>query len=171
MGGQGEYVCSLRRTTPLTPAIHVQVIIHSYNEKAQTITGLMHALGVPASSAQVTTYFSGEIVNIAVDGIFTGKWGAKRSADAEYWTKLGPFKGIKKDELMRRSSDLRWLKELCRGWVLMRWKERDFVNVTRESHLLLFFFPFLTLLSRSFRVHPLNCRILPHRARAINRRS
>lgn len=59
--------------------------------------------------------------------------------EAEYWTKLGPFRsrGVTREELKARvgsgTEGERWLNEVTSGWVLMRWKERDFVNVARGS--------------------------------------
>lgn len=121
-----------------------QVVLHTYSQADHTITGLMHALGVPNSSAQVTTYFSGTILDVAVDGLFgaTVREGGKlqqaaaTAQDAEHWSKLGPFKNITtKEELLRRKNDTRWLKEVTEGWILMNWQERDFVNVTRASRV------------------------------------
>lgn len=61
---------------------------------------------------------------------------AKQSSlEAEYWTKLGPFRARRttREELKARAGDEMWLQEISKGWVLMRWKERDFVNVARGS--------------------------------------
>ena len=48
------------------------------------------------------------------------KWGARRKDDLEYWTRLGPFKGISTDDLATRANDPLWLREQTEGWVLMR---------------------------------------------------
>ncbi|KAK4705450.1 hypothetical protein P7C70_g742, partial [Phenoliferia sp. Uapishka_3] len=114
----------------------VRVVIHTYTPEKKTISGLMHALGVPHSTTQVTTYFIGDIIDPAVDGLYTRKWNARRKDDIEYWTKLGPFKNVSKDELAERANDPLWLREQTDGWLLMRWKEADFVNVTKEDSTL-----------------------------------
>lgn len=95
----------------------------------------MHALGVPDASAQiVTTHFQGDILNPAINGLLARKVvGAKKRDDSLYWAQLGPFKGLGKEELSARSSDLEWLRQRTEGWMLMSWQELDFINVTRES--------------------------------------
>ena len=111
-----------------------QVVIHSYSHQTQTISGLMHALCVPDASAQiVTTYFQGDILNPAVDGLFARKVGAKKCDDSLYWAQLGPFEGLGGEELSARSGDVEWLRQKTEGWMLMSWQELDFINVTRES--------------------------------------
>ncbi|KAL8283686.1 hypothetical protein RQP46_005481 [Phenoliferia psychrophenolica] len=109
----------------------VRVVIHTYEPSLRSLTGTMAALGVPDSLTQVTTFFKGEILDPDLDGLFTRKWGARRRDDVDFWSRLGPFKGISRDELKARAGDPVWLRERSEGWVLMRWKEADFVNVTR----------------------------------------
>ena len=56
-----------------------------------------------------------------------------QSTEAESWIQLGPFKGVSKNELLRLAKDRQWIEDMASGWVLMRWKERDFINVKGES--------------------------------------
>ncbi|KAM0756147.1 hypothetical protein T439DRAFT_345004 [Meredithblackwellia eburnea MCA 4105] len=115
----------------------VRVIIQSYSPDSRSLTGLMHALGVPDSSAQVTTFFRGEVVDPASPmGIYTHKWGARKKDDVDFWARLGPFKAIEKSVFGVRVADPEWLRRTCEGWVLMRWKEADFVNVTPAESML-----------------------------------
>jgi hypothetical protein len=123
--------------------------VHSYCNKTHKLTGLMHALGVPDSSAQVTTYFHGEVIDLPLENIWTRKWGAKRKDDAEYWSKLGPFKDMEPEELAAKVEDPDWLRNVSSGWLLMRWKEVDFVNVTPAESTLSIAGHYYIALSRS----------------------
>ncbi|SCV68557.1 BQ2448_678 [Microbotryum intermedium] len=126
----------------------VKVIIKSIDSSLNIITGYMHALNVPFSASRVTTYFTGEILDLARDGLWSpGHWDSKVRIDAESWSKLGPFKGISTNDLIRKADgDRQWLTQVTTGHVLMRWKERDFVNVTpAESHLSIAGFYFIVL--------------------------
>lgn len=157
---------------------NVRVVITAYDAEEGTVGGLMHAIGVPsrgnggangygldfddvgaATKEDVTTFFSGEIVDVASSsspsssipdgrGLWSKKWAppAPRKtiqglripprnvkndpvlAAAEYWCQLGPFRGLTAAELLKRQEDVVWLTDLTRGWILMRWKELDFVN-------------------------------------------
>ncbi|GAA6063005.1 hypothetical protein JCM10212_002646 [Sporobolomyces blumeae] len=124
------------------------VTILSYDPSASSITGLMNAYGIQSTKgsksptpSRVTTFFSSHIVDPLLDGLFlspspTGSGGnareglkASQGAEAESWIQVGPFKGMLKDELLKNGRDRAWLERETRGWILMRWKERDFVNV------------------------------------------
>ncbi|GAA5922385.1 uncharacterized protein JCM15063_003285 [Sporobolomyces koalae] len=126
----------------------VQVVIHSYDAEDAKLTGLMNAYGISPrccstcnQPTRVTTYFSGSIVQPLKSGLFvspspTGSGGrsadgikVSQSTEAESWIRLGPFKKLKKSDLLRHGQDRRWVEDMTQGWVLMRWKERDFINV------------------------------------------
>ncbi|TNY21062.1 vacuolar import and degradation protein-domain-containing protein [Rhodotorula diobovata] len=119
-----------------------------------------HGVAIPASTAStaagappppvgdVTTFFSGSILHPILDGLFCspsptgsgsaggGEFHVTRASEAESWVQLGPFKGLAKGELLECAKSRTWVEERTRGWVLFRWKERDFVNVTaKESSL------------------------------------
>jgi hypothetical protein len=108
----------------------------------------MSAYGIQSSQrdlsthpTRVTTFFSASILQPLSTGLFvspspTGSGGSSsegikvsQSTEAESWTQVGPFKGMKKNELLQRAKSWNWVEEKSRGWVLMRWKERDFINV------------------------------------------
>ncbi|KAI5475356.1 vacuolar import/degradation protein Vid24 [Pseudohyphozyma bogoriensis] len=115
----------------------VKVVIQSYDSATRTLSGLMHALGVPDSTGTVTTYFSGEILDPgSEEGLWTKKWGAGRKEDIDNWARVGPFAemlgvgGGAQQVLKSKSGDRDWLREVTEGWVLMRWKEQEFVNVS-----------------------------------------
>lgn len=167
------------------------MIIHSYSESTQTLTGVMHALGVPDSSSEkVTTFFHGEIQNdyishlstsakrfpslhppsppsrslspsparassssvrltsassgLPFDLLYPAGTGLSNLPRAHLskkekqkqallcWRTLGPFKHLEVEELESHAMDKDWLEDKIQGWVLMRWKEKDFINTTRE---------------------------------------
>ena len=86
----------------------------------------------------MTTFFSGSILHPILDGLFSspsptgsgGEFRVTRASEAESWVQLGPFKGMTKGELLECGKSRTWVEERTRGWVLFRWKEREFVNVT-----------------------------------------
>jgi hypothetical protein len=127
----------------------VKIWISSVNSKS--IGGYMTAFGVPSHSVSpagasyvsdggipmkslVTTYFVGEIIDPSGEDKLWGASGGEtaRKHDHLNWSKLGPFKGIESERVKVGMNDSKWLEQKCRGWVLMRWKEIDFVNVSRE---------------------------------------
>ena len=102
----------------------------------------MHAIGVPASPSEITTCFQGELINPIVDGLRSRKWSklSKMSIEMEYWCRIGPFRGMDVGELAVQAHDFSWLRDKTTGWILMRWKETDFVNVSGQSlHSILVF--------------------------------
>ncbi|GAA5918859.1 hypothetical protein JCM1841_002777 [Sporobolomyces salmonicolor] len=130
---------------------------HSHPFSTPALTGVMHALGVlspsrnPSSSplSRVTTYFSAHIIRPLLDGLFVSpsRTGSGNSpseglvrvspySEAESWVQLGPFRGMDKDELFTKGRDAQWVEEKTKGWVLMRWKERDFINVNANDSTL-----------------------------------
>ncbi|SCZ90560.1 BZ3500_MvSof-1268-A1-R1_Chr1-3g02066 [Microbotryum saponariae] len=145
---RGKCLYLEQRWLTVSSRLPIQVIIESIDSTMNKITGYMHALNVPFSASRVTTCFTGEILNLAKDGLWSpGHWESKIRTDAESWSKLGPFKGMKTNELIRKADgDRQWLNQVTKGHVLMRWKERDFVNVTpSESHLSIAGFYFIVL--------------------------
>ncbi|GAA5840472.1 hypothetical protein JCM5353_001123 [Sporobolomyces roseus] len=143
----------------------VQVVIHSYDPSAACLTGFMNAYGIqsthrnPATHpARVTTFFSATILHPLKSGLFlspslTGSGGTSaeglkvsQSTEAESWIQLGPFKGVSKNELLRLAKDRQWVEDMTSGWLLMRWKEREFINVkATESTLSINGFYFVAL--------------------------
>lgn len=137
--------------------------ILSYDPELKSLTGVMraHGVAIPASTAStaagappppvgdVTTFFSGSILHPILDGLFCspsptgsgsaggGEFHVTRASEAESWVQLGPFKGLAKGELLECAKSRTWVEERTRGWVLFRWKERDFVNVTGASRRVL----------------------------------
>lgn len=104
----------------------------------------------PTTKSDITTFFTGQILHPILDGIFTipapsrinlaaGGWPTKsrltRSHEADGWVQVGPFKGMKSAELLDKGKDRQWIQEVSKGWVLCRWKEKEFVNVAGTQSL------------------------------------
>lgn len=152
MGSTGKSRVNASVRSKLTSTLaSVQVVIHSYDPSAACLTGFMNAYGIqsthrnPATHpARVTTFFSATILHPLKSGLFlspslTGSGGnsaeglkVSQSTEAESWIQLGPFKGVSKNELLRLAKDRQWVEDMTSGWLLMRWKEREFINVKGE---------------------------------------
>ncbi|KAM0793571.1 hypothetical protein ACM66B_001007 [Microbotryomycetes sp. NB124-2] len=113
----------------------VKVVIHSVSPNNDQVTGLMHAIGVPASPHDITTHFTGELIDPVVDGLRSRQWSStvRMSTELEYWARIGPFRGMDTNELAVQAHDFHWLRDKTRGWILMRWKEKEFVNVSPSA--------------------------------------
>lgn len=122
----------------------VEVTVLSYDPAKRRMSGLMHALGFAgqAEPPTITTYLRGEILVPGVEGLWTPgsakalpltEWGVKRAAQVgRHWAGIGPFKDVGREELSRKAADLKWLRRKTDGWILMRWKETGFVNVSSK---------------------------------------
>ena len=135
-----------------------QVSIDTYDPVQRQLSGFMAAHGItvasrtdvpisahaPTTKSDITTFFTGQILHPILDGIFTipapsrinlaaGGWPCKsrltRSHEADGWVQVGPFKGMKSAELLEKGKDRQWIQEVSKGWVLCRWKEKEFINV------------------------------------------
>ncbi|KAK4055118.1 hypothetical protein OIV83_000398 [Microbotryomycetes sp. JL201] len=113
----------------------VKVIINSVSNNNDQITGLMKAIGVPSSPHDITTFFTGELINPIVDGLRSRQWSStiRMSTELEYWARIGPFRGMQTSDLAVQAHDFHWLRDKTRGWVLMRWKEKEFINVNPSA--------------------------------------
>ena len=111
----------------------VKVVIHSYDPSARRLSGTMHALNIhdamSASRHTIITFFKGEVINPRDEGIWTNKWGATHADDVHIWSKLPPFAHTSPELLKKHANDFIWLAKTCQNFVLMRWKEVDFVNI------------------------------------------
>ena len=135
-----------------------QVSIDTYDPVQRQLSGFMAAHGItvasrtdvpisahaPTTKSDITTFFTGQILHPILDGIFTipapsrinlaaGGWPCKsrltRSHEADGWVQVGPFKGMKSAELLEKGKDRQWIQEVSKGWILCRWKEKEFINV------------------------------------------
>ncbi|GAA5864506.1 hypothetical protein JCM3774_005149 [Rhodotorula dairenensis] len=107
----------------------------------------------PTTKSDITTFFTGQILHPILDGIFSAPpvgsrtsnlvAGASRlcssrsrltrSHEADGWVQIGPFKGMRSGELLERAKDRQWIQEVSAGWVLCRWKEKEFINVAAKD--------------------------------------
>lgn len=103
----------------------------------------------PTVKSDITTFFTGQILHPILDGLFTtpfpsrtepAGWSIKprltRSHEADAWVQIGPFKGMKSSELLEKGKDRQWVQEMAKGWLLCRWKEKEFINVAGTHGML-----------------------------------
>jgi hypothetical protein len=125
----------------------VTVTIYDIDYETLTMSASMVAYDVPSSlqgasqqsptSPQrtsnlhpkaVTTYLEGEIIDFRRNTLMTENFRSDVMRDLVYWRRLPPFKKIGAYELPHRLLNRDFLSELNRNYVLMRWKERCFVD-------------------------------------------
>jgi hypothetical protein len=106
----------------------VKVTINSIDYDTMTLSGTMEAINVPHKShppqeSSITTFLEGEIIDFNKFTLETKSFDANASVDSTYWRKLAPFKGLVDSEIVTNLVSMKWLsEELCRKWILMRWK-------------------------------------------------
>ncbi|KAJ1974987.1 hypothetical protein H4R35_003354, partial [Dimargaris xerosporica] len=100
------------------------------------VEGTMVGLNMPARVSNVTTYWEGEILDFKTCGLCTGKWSSDSNTDRQFWQN---FKGLKRlrtlksrDALESISPDI--IADIQQDYILMRWKEHFFVNVSSTDH-------------------------------------
>jgi hypothetical protein len=82
----------------------------------------------------ITTYLEGEILDFRTHSFLTENFPSTPSNDATYWRKLEPFRDFAEDELFRRLLSREFLASLNERYLLMRWKERCFVDDPKATH-------------------------------------
>ena len=89
-------------------------------------TGASSPKGIP-----ITTYLEGEILDFEhFHTLQTTSFPSSLSTDAVYWRKLPPLNHHDADEkVVRQLVSKKGYEELRRDWILMRWKERHFVQI------------------------------------------
>ncbi|PLN84416.1 vacuolar import and degradation protein-domain-containing protein [Aspergillus taichungensis] len=114
----------------------VKVTIHNINPCDMTLSGTMEAYNIPdkttpSHDAHIVTFLEGEIIDFNTHTLETKNFTANADIDSTYWRELHPFKNLTDDEMTRNLVSRKWVtEELCRGWILMRWKERCFITPT-----------------------------------------
>lgn len=111
----------------------VKVTLHTVDYDTGRVAGLMEALNVRTSSSTVVTYFEGEIIDFVNHTLWTNKWRADPDVDLRYWRKLEAFKAMDDRAIVKGLRSPRWLAHLNHKYILMRWKERFFVNVNADD--------------------------------------
>lgn len=134
----------------------VNVAIHDVDFTAMTLQGTMEAFNVPSAAtnplhptsvsakATFSTYLEGELIDFTTNTLLTESFRATSDIDATYWRKLEPFRDMTDEDIARALLDPRWIEEqLMDNYVLMRWKEKCFVqplhslqnnSTTKSSH-------------------------------------
>ncbi|KAL4779687.1 vacuolar import and degradation protein-domain-containing protein [Aspergillus varians] len=114
----------------------VRVTIHDINTYDMTLSGTMEAYNIPdktlpSHDAHIVTFLEGEIIDFNSHTLETKNFKADAEIDSTYWRELQPFKNLTDEEMTRNLVSRKWItEELCKGWILMRWKERCFVTPT-----------------------------------------
>ncbi|KAL4881308.1 vacuolar import and degradation protein-domain-containing protein [Aspergillus karnatakaensis] len=114
----------------------VKVSIHDINTKDMTLSGTMEAYNIPdktslSHDAHIITFLEGEIIDFNTHTLETKNFKADAEIDSTYWRELQPFKDLTDEEMTRNLVSRKWItEELCKGWILMRWKERCFITPT-----------------------------------------
>lgn len=79
--------------------------------------------------ATFSTYLEGELIDFTTNTLLTESFRATPDVDATYWRKLEPFRDMSDEDIGRALLDRRWIEqELMDKYVLMRWKEKCFVQ-------------------------------------------
>ncbi|KAL4871563.1 hypothetical protein BDV12DRAFT_24229 [Aspergillus spectabilis] len=114
----------------------VKVSIHDINTQDMTLSGTMEAYNIPdktspSHDAHIVTFLEGEIIDFNTHTLETKNFKADAEIDSTYWRELHPFKDLTDEEMTRNLVSRKWItEELCKGWILMRWKERCFITPT-----------------------------------------
>ncbi|KAL3495424.1 vacuolar import and degradation protein-domain-containing protein [Aspergillus germanicus] len=114
----------------------VKVTIHNINTQDMTLSGTMEAYNIPdktspSHDAHIVTFLEGEIIDFNTHTLETKNFKADAEIDSTYWRELQPFKNLTDEEMTRNLVSRKWITEqLCKGWILMRWKERCFITPT-----------------------------------------
>ncbi|KAL3478728.1 vacuolar import and degradation protein-domain-containing protein [Aspergillus californicus] len=114
----------------------VKVTVHNINTQDMTLSGTMEAYNIPdktspSHDAHIVTFLEGEIIDFNTHTLETKNFKADAEIDSTYWRELEPFKNLTDEEMTRNLVSRKWItEELCKGWILMRWKERCFITPT-----------------------------------------
>ena len=82
----------------------------------------------PVPLKTITTYLEGEILDFRTHTFLTENFKSTPSNDATYWRKLEPFCDLSDEEIVSCLLSRRYLNVLNEKYILMRWKERCFVD-------------------------------------------
>ena len=135
----------------------VRVEIHAVDLQEMTLCGTMSASHIPdklspsspdhkPGGKSMRSFFEGEIIDFQKHSLETENFRSDGlETDVTYWRQIGPFREIAKnldkdwrngegleddeDEMARCLASREWIDNvLMQDWVLMRWKERCFVD-------------------------------------------
>lgn len=88
----------------------------------------------PLPLKTITTYLEGEILDFRNHTFLTENFQSTAQNDATYWRKLEPFRDLSEDVLLQKLLSRTFLEELNENYILMRWKERCFVDDPKATH-------------------------------------
>ncbi|KAK6331158.1 hypothetical protein TWF696_003226 [Orbilia brochopaga] len=134
---------------------NVTVVIQEVDHARNRISGSMRAYDVPdwqsaTGTSSINTFWEGEIIDFHTNGLETLNLPSNPRIDGNYWKKLDPFVGFSDAELAQKLTSREFLEELAENYVLMRWKEKCFVEPSsQESGLTITGFYFVSLARRT----------------------
>ena len=82
----------------------------------------------------ITTYLEGEILDFRNYTFLTENFKSTPANDAIYWRKLEPFRDFTDEELLSRLLSRKFLHALNETYILMRWKEKCFVDDPKATN-------------------------------------
>ncbi|GAA93470.1 uncharacterized protein L969DRAFT_93442 [Mixia osmundae IAM 14324] len=113
----------------------VRAMISQVDLSSGTLTGILEARAVPGCPQAVLTFFEGEIIDGHNHTLETKKWRTDRMTDMLYWARCAPFRHLQSLHSLQNLSErdmgpsLDTLDLHKDRYILMRWKERDYINV------------------------------------------
>ncbi|KAJ6258375.1 hypothetical protein Dda_6415 [Drechslerella dactyloides] len=134
---------------------NVTVVIQEVDHARNRISGSMRAYDVPdwqsaTGTSSINTFWEGEIIDFHTNGLETLNLPSNPRIDGNYWKKLDPFVGFSDAELAQKLTSREFLEDLAENYVLMRWKEKCFVEPSsQESGLTITGFYFVSLARRT----------------------
>ncbi|KAG0057082.1 hypothetical protein BGZ83_001931 [Gryganskiella cystojenkinii] len=111
----------------------VKVTISAVDQESGTVCGLMEALDVPMSASQVVTFWEGEIIDFENHTLWTKKWSARSKTDLEHWRRLEAFQGMDEKVIIKGAKSGKFPGHISQKYIFMRWKEKNFVNVSEHT--------------------------------------
>lgn len=118
------------------PPSSSSIPLHSNSHS--TLSHLLRPPNAPQASTcprpaqkSIKTYLEGEIIDFRQHTLLTSSYPSTPTQDLTYWRKLPPFRSpsITTDaDLARALTSQSFLSTLLHNWVLMRWKEKCFVE-------------------------------------------
>lgn len=98
------------------------VLVGPFADQGRTVRSRETTAAEPVPS--ITTVFRGEIIDGVNHGLHSSRLSTSAAIDLEYWRRLPAFDGVSPSDLRAGLAH--------DGWILLRLKETDFINVDRH---------------------------------------
>ncbi|ORZ08534.1 vacuolar import/degradation protein Vid24 [Lobosporangium transversale] len=107
--------------------------ISAVDYNAGVVYGLMEAMDVPMSTSSVVTSWEGEVIDFENYTLWTKKWAAGTKTDLDHWKRLEAFQGMDEKHIAKGAKSGKFRGHIDQKYILMRWKEKCFVNVSERT--------------------------------------